>query len=112
MVWFVKLAKIWNFLDLPQVGQNGQLLLVGFLGLIGTLGAVNKVLQLSMEVSSSFKETGFSVERAIDMVGKGSIPQIRWFGHAYATVNNITNAMLATVDHDMTRLIPATLCSL
>ena len=65
-----------------------------------------------MEVSSSFKETGFSFERAIVLVGKGSLSQIRWFRHAYATVNNITSSMLDTVDHDITRLAQAALCSL
>ena len=30
-----------------------------------------------------------SFERAIGIVGNGSLPQARWFRHAYATVNNI-----------------------
>ena len=78
----------------------------------GTVGAVNKVLQLSIDVSESFKHTGFPVERALDIVGRGNLPQVRWFLHAYATVSNITSAILDAVDQEMTRLIPVALCNL
>ena len=69
-----KAYQEWNCLDLPEVDQDGQRLLVVFLDFIGTLGAVNNVSQISMDVSRSVRETGFSFERAMGIVGKGSLP--------------------------------------
>ena len=76
------------------------------------LGAVNNVSELAMDGWSSVKETGVSFDLFIGIVGNCNLPQGKWFLQTYATVNNITSAMLDTVPHDMNLLTLVTLCSL
>ena len=74
MVYKLDLSRSPPACQKRQEGQRTRVILKDF---AGTVGAVNNVPQLSIDVSKSFDDIGFPVERALDIVGRGNLPQVR-----------------------------------